>query len=204
MTHELRNTGPMPGTYVAQEQPLRPTHQAERKALYIEERSPGEKGAEPSTSYAAMLAEAQDGDTSEALAVALGGARQRAVPELKDAVISSQPRWKTAKPVFRTEVDQDSANLLFGLRDKQNAERLGGESAIAHAGGARLLSVKNSHDQLMLTASQMRSSEAATHISYRAFLKLTKILSSSDWVRNVHCSEALLRSQMARVKGTAT
>lgn len=196
MTREVRHAGLPPSNVVPQQQSFRGKPLVEKRELRSNQQT-GEGGPlDPATSYGAMLAETQDGDTSEALAAALGGNRRKSADE-KDAQSASAPRRETPQSNAQADTQRELANHLAGLHNQQQAHHAGGQNAITDARSPQPQSIKSAHDQLMLICSQMRSSEAATHISYQAFMRLTKIFASDNWMRNVHCTEALLRMQMA-------
>lgn len=199
LTREIRKAGASSSSFIPNEPSLRSKLLVERREQQVDtEADTGGRTHKSSTAYATMMAEFQDGDTSEALAVALRGGRQNSRGELEDGDTEqlSEPRQRKAQSVPSTE-EQEPENHLAGLRTRQRTAPIRGASDAANLDAPQPPSLKKEHDKLMLLSSQMRPSEAATLISRQAFDVVVAILDKSNWLRSPHCDEDLLRSQMA-------
>lgn len=161
--------------------------------------SPMTPATGPLTSHSDMLAEAYDGDTSEALAVGLSARRagdgKDHDPGFNDTAGQSQRLRPRAVP---REAPQDtSSGILDGMRKRQAAGPVGQNNTPATVSGT---STKASHDHLMLVASQMGQAETASHLSFQAFQALTGILAGKSWARLASIEQDLAGRQMASMK----
>jgi len=148
---------------------------------------------EPSTSYAAMLREAYDGDAAEAMAVAAGprrtgedsgGSRSAAVAEL--------PHERAVTRVSPVDRDGKSAEFLAQLRGRRDATPVTAGEPVVASPEHTASSTGQLHERLMLVSSKMDVSQIATHIALRSFVRLTRILSQQNWMRQRSCLDQLM------------
>jgi len=138
---------------------------------------------EPSTSYAAMLKEAYDGDTAEAMAV-VANAKRPGEPqgEPRPPALEMPLKNKAAEPVLPIDRDARSAEFLKRLHGHRgDTVPVTAEQPTMQPPQA--LSAKQLHDQLMALSSKMDIPEIATHVAWRSFVRLTLILSQQNWMR---------------------
>ncbi|UWQ81704.1 hypothetical protein K3725_21685 (plasmid) [Leisingera sp. S132] len=175
-----------------QQQPSIPEQQQKQNA-------PQEK-IESSTSYAAMLKDAQDGGVDEAYAAtqrAHSGASKENGEQDNDPSAQKIRRSRTAKPaVAKPQNDPQSSQMLKGLRQKQQAEATTAASGVSRSAAVETAPVGQKHDQLMLASSQMKASEVASHVSLRSFAGLARILSENHWKRSPEADTDLVKLQM--------
>jgi hypothetical protein len=198
VTKEVNQVGGRIDAPQPQVQPPRP-----RLPQETAKRAPEPKN-EASTSYEAMLKETYDGDNAEVMNVVNAGRRTGEdygdEKQQVQAGVTETPIKTAPMSVPKTQINRQSDSVLSEIRNKPKTVSDGGGKVVgSHSQDAQ--SVKASHDQLMLTAGQMGASEAATFISYRSFLNLSKILSQQNWVRQIGCEENLNRTQMAVSNG---
>lgn len=165
----------------------------------------GQINVKPSTSYAAMLKEAYDGDASEAMAV-MAHARRTGEPggNERSATVAERRKGAAAR-ALPIGAPEKSAQVLEGLRNRKNAGAVTAGRAVASGSDkARLVSAKRSHDQLMLASSKMGVSEVATHVSLQAFRSLTRILLRRSWQRKQAAIDNLMRAHMRNLLAAGT
>lgn len=154
---------------------------------------------EPSTSYAAMLKEAYDGDSAEAMSVVANKQQVGGAGNAVSAARTPRERLLTER-VNPANLGQKSAQLLEGLRNRKNAAPIAAGQRVAQ-GQEKAPSAKRAHDQLMLSSSKMGVSEVATHISLKSFINLRRILAGRNWMRRRSCFDDLMRAHMANIQG---
>lgn len=165
----------------------------------------GQIRAEPSTSYAAMLKEAYDGDASEAMAV-MAHTRRTGEPGANEhSATIAETRKDAPSRALPVSASERSAQVLEGLRNRKNAGPVTAGRAVASGGDkAKMANAKRSHDQLMLASSKMGVSEVATHVSLQAFRSLTRILMRRSWLRKQASIDNLMRAHLRNLQAAGT
>jgi len=133
---------------------------------------------EPSSSYAAMLREAYDGDSAEAMAVTAGPRRALESSEQSHLAAALETPRKASQKVAPVDQDRKPAEFLERLHGREGASPVAGGEPASQAPAARQL-----HDRLVLVSSKMEVSEIATHVALRPFMRLMQILSQQNWKR---------------------
>ncbi len=159
---------------------------------------------QPQTSYSAMLAEATDGDTSEAAGRAILGLNRRdGVDEdgINQAVAQETTRRTQrgqAAPVNNHDTDASTS----ATKQSQVAENSKARSD-ATAGVERVRtsalntsSLGGQHDQLMMLASTMSRRELATFIAKKSAARLETIFNSVNWKVTQNANLKLTANQM--------
>ncbi|WP_176086033.1 hypothetical protein [Martelella sp. HB161492] len=148
-------------------------------------------------SFSAMLSEAYDGDTAEQMHLLSHGVEghgdhgSEAVESTEVSESEERPRAQKSGYLERSE-----EALLNGLRRKkevQSAEK----AAPTDLQQVPERSLVAAHERLMLASTQMQISEVGTHVSVKAFSRLTNILASPSWMRDPHFTEAPLKAHAA-------
>ncbi|RCS21423.1 hypothetical protein DUT91_24215 [Phyllobacterium salinisoli] len=137
-----------------------------------------------------MLAEAYDGDASEAQ-IAMNHALR--LDDQKD-FIDIPEEDADSRPSRRRAHTREPAEEL-AARDISMRTEAGKNVKAADHGAS---SIKADHDDLMLMSSQMQPIEAATYIVVPAFINLIEIFSQPLWQRRPDGPEALLCNQTVR------
>lgn len=180
------------------------TAPAAPKASPATDQAPGVP-QESVTSYSAMLAEAYDGDHSEALGAGLSGRRPSIGKDSDHRLDDDTDRSGLKRPHVKPQQETSgNSGFLENIRKRQNAGSV--ESATRNAPTAvPPISTRESHNQLMLAASQLDQSETASYINFPAFNTLTDILSKKTWTRVANIEKNLAARQIENaIQGVRT
>jgi hypothetical protein len=159
---------------------------------------------QPQTSYSAMLAEATDGDTSEAAGRATLGLNRR--DGLDEDGVNQAVAQETTKRTQRGQaVPVNNHNSDASTRAAKQSQAIENSKARsdATAGVERVRisalntsSLGGQHDQLMMLASTMSRRELATFIAKKSAARLETIFNSVNWKVTQNANLKLTANQM--------